>query len=142
MLSADHRHTHAHRPASQAERAAAWLSLACALHCLLVPVTMSVLPLVGAAGFALTERAELALSIGVVGSALLGLFWGYRRHRDLRVVLATLIGLTAYLVGHAYEESWVGLSLAVGGGLVLAGSAFLGGRLAHHCEDAQCAGST
>ena len=142
MLSGDHRHTHARRPASQVERAAAWLSLACALHCLLVPVTMSLLPLVGAAGFAVSERTEAMLSIAVVGSALLGLFWGYRRHRDVRVVLATLTGLAAYLVGHAFEGSWVGLSLAVAGGIVLAGSAFLGGRLAHHCEDAQCASST
>jgi hypothetical protein len=140
MVSRDTRHVHG-RPASQAERAAAWLSLACAVHCLVVPVAMSVMPLVGASGIALGEGAHTALTLLVVASALLGVAWGYRRHRDLRVVFATGVGLCAYLVGHFLEGSWQGVALAVSGGLLLAASSFLGGRLAHHCDDASCARS-
>jgi hypothetical protein len=127
---------------SQAERAATWLSLACAVHCLVLPLAMSVMPMLGASGIAFDHRTELALTVLVVASALLGGVWGYRRHRDARIVLASVSGLVAYLVGHLLEGSWVGVALAVCGGLMLAASSFIGARLAHHCEDAGCAHST
>src|SRR4051794_11114313 len=55
---ASHGHTHAARAAgtqgvrvsTRAERAATWLSLACAVHCLLMPIAISVMPLLGASG--------------------------------------------------------------------------------------------
>jgi len=126
--------------ASTAERAATWLSLACAVHCLVVPVAMSVMPLLGASGVTdLAPEAELALTLMVVTSAIAGVTWGYRRHRDGRVVLATGVGLAAYLIGHLHEGSWYGLGLGVAGALVLAGSSFLGARLSHACSDPGCA---
>lgn len=137
-------HVHAHDAAeraqmSTAERAATWLSLACAVHCLLMPLVITVLPLLGAAGLGELEPAgHLALTLLVVASALLGVTWGYRRHRDLRIVWATAIGLGAYLLGHWLEDSWYGLGLAVLGALTLAASSFVGARLSHTCRDASC----
>lgn len=140
MAPPSHTHVHPTSPASQAERAATWLSLACAVHCLVVPVAMSLMPMLGLSGFALSERVETLLTCLVVASALAAIIWGYRRHRDARVVLATTFGLGAYLSGHALEGSVVGLVLAVSGALLLAASSFIGARLAHHCEEATCAG--
>ncbi|MDB4973373.1 MAG: hypothetical protein JWN48_1714 [Myxococcaceae bacterium] len=144
MASRDaHRHTHRHAHevardplaagvSSRAERAATWLSLACAVHCLVMPVAISVMPLLGASGLTqLGPTAELVMTLLVVASALVGVVWGYRRHRDLRFVLATVLGLVAYLVGHAFEASWFGISLAVLGALTLAASSFLGAKLSH-----------
>jgi hypothetical protein len=111
------------------------------VHCLVLPFAMSVMPMVGASGIAFDHRTELALTVLVVASALLGGFWGYRRHRDTRIVLASAGGLAAYLVGHLLEGWWVGVALSVSGGLMLAASSFIGARLAHHCEDAGCAHS-
>lgn len=132
-------HVHPTSPASQAERAATWLSLACAVHCLVVPVGMSLMPMVGLSGFALSEGVEAVLTCLVVASAVAGVSWGYRRHRDARIVLATTFGLGGYLLGHALEGSAVGLVLAVSGALLLAASSFVGARLAHQCEEATCA---
>jgi hypothetical protein len=136
-------HPHRHGPARSErtlERAATWLSLACAVHCLVLPIAMSVLPLVSATGFSdLHPRAELALTIMVVASALAGAAWGYRRHGDTRIVYATGAGLLAYLVGHVFEHSWFGIALAVSGALVLAASSFVSARLTHSCDDASCA---
>jgi len=136
------------RISSRAERAATWLSLACAVHCLLMPIAISVMPLLGASGVtSLGPTAENALTLLVVASALAGVVWGYRRHRDKRVVYATGVGLAAYLIGHApghafgeaLAHSWYGMALAVLGALTLAGSSFLSARLSHACESAACA---
>lgn len=139
-MARSHLHVHTHPAPSRAERAAVFLSLLCAVHCLLLPVGMAVLPLLGAGGMLFSEGTELALGAFVVVSALLGAAWGYRRHRDLRYVLATLTGLVLYLVGHGFEHSWFGLLLSVSGALSLAASSFLGMRAAHHCEEDHCAG--
>jgi hypothetical protein len=122
------------------ERAATWLSLACAVHCLLMPLAISAMPLLGASGRLadLGPGTEMGLSVLVVASAGAGIIWGYRRHRDARVVLATGAGLLIYLVGHAYEDSWPGMVLAVLGALTLAASSFLSTRLSHVHDAAHC----
>ncbi|HKU36606.1 MAG TPA: MerC domain-containing protein, partial [Polyangiales bacterium] len=121
------------------ERAATWLSLACAVHCLVMPLAMGVLPLLGASQVSdLSPGVELLLSVLVVGTASIGVFWGYRRHRDARIVTATGIGVAAYLLGHLFEDSWPGVALAVVGALVLAASSFLSARLSH-VHDPHCA---
>ena len=126
--------------ASTAERAATFLSLACAVHCLVVPIAMSVMPLLGASGVTdLAPEAELALTLMVAASAIAGVTWGYRRHRDARIVLATGVVLAAYLVGHLHEAAWYGIGLAVAGALVVAASSFLGARLSHACSEPGCA---
>jgi hypothetical protein len=148
------RHDHSHAASEQqlrhegvsssrAERAATWLSLACAVHCLLMPLAISVMPLLGASGLThLGERAELVMTLLVVASALAGVSWGYRRHRDIRFVYATAVGLAVYLLGHSLghdqEGSWYAIGLAVLGGLTLAGSSFLSARLSHACSHATC----
>jgi len=125
---------------SHAERAATWLSLACAVHCLVMPLAISVMPLLGASGVThLGPTAEHAMTLLVVASALAGVVWGYRRHRDVRVVYATLVGLGAYLIGHAFEGSWYGLVIAVLGALTLAASSFSSARMSHaHSHDEAC----
>lgn len=123
------------------ERAATWLSLACAVHCLLMPLAIGVMPLLGASGglSVVGPGADLALTLLVVASAGAGVLWGYRRHRDARLVLATGTGLLIYLVGHVYEDSWPGVALAVLGALTLAASSFLSARLSHVHDAAHCA---
>jgi hypothetical protein len=116
------------------ERVAGWLSLACAVHCLLMPAALTFMPLVGASMAGGSPRVELALNAVVVASALLGGLWGYRRHRDGRVVVGTLVGLVVYLLGHGLDGSMVGPVLAVLGALVLASSSVLSARLRHAVE--------
>jgi hypothetical protein len=132
---------------SYGERAATWLSLACAVHCLLMPVVIGLMPLLGASGVThLGSTAESILTLLVIVSAVLGVTWGYRRHHDLRIVFATGIGLAAYLVGHVlvghvFAESWYGIGLAGVGALTLAASSFLSARLSHAAEHA-CSGAS
>lgn len=122
------------------ERAATWLSAACAVHCLLVPVASALVPLVGASGRAsmLDERYEDWLHVLVVGFGLMSLLIGYRRHREARIAAAMGLGLVLYLAGHAVEGAWYGVLVSVVGGLGLAAASFWSARRGHmhqaHCE--------
>jgi hypothetical protein len=120
------------------ERVTGFLSAACAVHCLLTPLVVAALPLVGSSGAALSGESELLLSALVLISGTATLVLGYRRHRDLRSV--GLIGgfLLLYLLGHARETSWYGTALSVVAGLGLAGASFWSARLGHS-HDEQCA---
>lgn len=116
------------------ERVAGWLSLACAAHCLLMPVLLTFMPLLGASLAPESAAFELVVNAVVVVSALLGGLWGYRRHRDVRLLGATVVGLAVYLIGHRLEGSTPGLVLAVLGALVLASSSVMSARLQHAVE--------
>jgi uncharacterized membrane protein len=117
--------------ASNVERAASWLSLACAVHCLVMPLALSALPLLSASPYQLDTNIDHALNVLVIVSAVAGSVWGYRRHGELRFVVASALGLAAYLAGHALEPRWYGVFAAVVGALVLAASAYFGARLGH-----------
>lgn len=128
---------------SSLERAATWLSAACAVHCLVVPVASAALPLVGAStGAALGGTVDHALGVLVVVGGLLSALFGYRRHQDLRLSLAMVGCIALYLLGHALEGTWYGTALAVGGGLGLATCSFVSARLGHahqHQHSDSCA---
>lgn len=59
----------------------ACLSFACAVHCMAMPLLITILPLIGL-GFLANERAELILITGAIGLAIGSLVWGVRHHRS------------------------------------------------------------
>jgi hypothetical protein len=128
-------------PARVLERTATWLSAACAVHCLLVPVASALVPLVGVSSDAsrLDERYEDWLHVLVVAGGLLSLLVGYRRHREARIAGAMALGMALYLVGHATEQAWYGVVISVIGGLGLAAASFWNARRGHaHAHGEHC----
>jgi hypothetical protein len=128
------------RAGAKLERAAAWLSAACAVHCLLLPLGAALLPLLGVSALgSLGRSAEVALSllvvVGGVGSALLG----FRRHRELWLSLVMAGCVLLYLAGHGLEQVWYGRALAIAGGVGLALASFASARLGHNHAPGSCA---
>jgi hypothetical protein len=112
------------------ERAATWLSAACALHCLLMPLVMTLLPALGATrAMSMSANLELGLTLFVVLSVSAGTVWGFRRHRDWKLTGAMLAGLGIYLLGHVYHSASFGQALSVLGALALATLSFVSARL-------------
>lgn len=119
------------------ERAATWLSLGCALHCLATPLLAAGLPLAGAsASFVHHPVLEVGLSALVLIGVLLTAVLGYRRHRDVRVLVALGAGLVLYLLGHV-GDGWPSRVVSIAGALSLSVASVASARLSHthseHC---------
>lgn len=123
------------------ERAAGFLSAACAVHCLAVPVASAVVPLMGAGNRAseLFHGLDPILSVFVVVGGALSALLGYRRHGDVRLSLIMVMCIALYMAGHLWEGVWYGNMLAVMAGLGLAAASFVSARMSHsHSHDASC----
>jgi hypothetical protein len=104
------------------------LSMACAVHCLVMPVLIPLLPLL-ASSFLTGETTESVILTATLLIAAPTLFRGYLKHRKFRVPAIFLLGLLflalrpgAFHHDHVHEgEVWhfvlaalAGLSLAIG----------------------------
>lgn len=95
------------------DRLGIWASSLCALHCLLLPILIPVLPFIGASFFAQDwfEKTILSLSMILGFWALLSGF--YRYHRQLYPLFSLLLGGLIYwnkdMFGHTYEPFTVTL---------------------------------
>lgn len=118
---------------SMLDKVGAGASFLCAIHCSILPVAVSLLPIIGLSWLAdeNIERCFLAIS------AFLGIFslcWGFSVHRKMHAlaVLATGIGLMA--VGHIAEDTTWGVVVAVAGGLSIATSHLINHKLCTTCH--------
>lgn len=108
----------------------ACLSVACAIHCLSMPLLIAVLPLIGL-GFFATERAELVLISGAIALAIGSLAWGVRHHRSWRALLVLIVALAFIATARtAVEGTFEVVFYSIGG--VLLASAHLVNR--HLCK--------
>jgi hypothetical protein len=120
------------------------VSLMCALHCLTVPLLVTVLPLAGAGVF-LGGSLEVLFIAASVALATGSLCWGFRRHRrwQMFIVLGaalTIIGVGRFLARESFE-----LVFVVMGAAVLAGGHLLNRYLCltcRVCEDKDARGGS
>jgi hypothetical protein len=107
------------------------MSTLCAIHCALTPMMATLLPVVGL-GILAGERAEFVLLALSVSLGITGLYLGYRVHRSRRALFTLAVGLCLLASGRV-AEGWecerIGMTLIVGGGLVVAASHLLNRRL-------------
>lgn len=118
------------------DRVGATASLVCALHCALMPLVITLLPLVGL-GFLADERVEWAL---VTLSAVMGttsLCLGFRQHRSRRAFAFLGIGLGMLATGRILEghvhSAW-GVVIVVLGGITLAVAHVINQQLCKSCR--------
>ena len=129
------------------DRAGAVASFLCALHCALLPLVITLLPLLGL-GFLSSEPVEWLL-LGV--SACLGVVsicFGFREHRSRRVwaLAGTSIALlvtarvAAHFVGHAHAHdwahgaAWLETAFMVAGGTLMMSAHWLNQKLCRSCR--------
>ena len=108
----------------------ACLSFACAIHCMAMPLLVTILPLIGLS-FLATERAELFLITGAIALAIGSLAWGVRHHRSWRAFLILIVALAFIATSRtAVEGSFEVVFYSIGG--ILLASAHLVNR--HLCK--------
>jgi MerC mercury resistance protein len=109
-----------------------FLSITCALHCLLTPLLVASVSL-GALGWLAGEGAEVTLLSAAATLAVVVLGWGWRSHRRLEslglfAVALILVSAGRFLVPEAAETPMV-----VAGGLSIALAHVLNARLCRSC---------
>jgi drug/metabolite transporter (DMT)-like permease len=116
------------------DKVGAWLGLTCAVHCLAMPLVVGVLPLLGF-GFLTQQSSEGVLLGAILVTALAGALWGYRRHRELRVVMAFIGAVGLVLISRVWGEHHpLGRALGIVGGLAIAGAHLVSARLCRSCS--------
>ena len=126
------------------DKVAIGLSLACALHCLVTPVIVSLYPSVITAGFQ-DERIHHVLLMFVIPISAFSLTMGCRRHRQLPVfslgAAGILVLVLSALLGHeAGGESLEVTGTLLGSGLVACSHLlnFKLCRASHGCGEHGC----
>ena len=111
-------------------------SLACAIHCALMPLVITLLPLIGLS-FLADERVEwglLALSAAVGTSSLC---LGFREHKSRRALTILSVGIGLVTLGRILETRHLGLwgvPAVVLGGVIIAGAHLLNRYLCQKCH--------
>jgi hypothetical protein len=93
---------HAHpnsNSATQSSRVGAWMSIACAVHCALMPLVVTVLPIIGLE-FLASHAIEVLILIGGLGFGAYGVAKAYfNHHRDFLPVGLLLAGSALVVAG-------------------------------------------
>ncbi len=111
----------------QLSKVGPWVSIACAIHCMVSPILLGLLPIVPA-----SEPIELAL-IGVsVVIGMITLVAGYREHRKARVLVLLAFSL-AFLGARFFIDERFETATVVTGALLMAIAQIMNVRLQRHC---------
>lgn len=110
----------------------AGLSLACAIHCMLAPVLVAVLPMLGL-GFLVDDMTEAVLLSLAAVLAVGSLCWGFRLHKSTRVFFPLGAALLLIAAGRLFAEDASEIVLVVAGAIMLAASHLLNRHLCRSC---------
>lgn len=110
-----------------------FLSLLCAVHCLLAPLLITLLPLAGL-GFLAGEQTEAVFVLTTFAVAVASLSWGFRVHRHQRVLLTLGAAAAMMLLGRfSLADSPYEIALVTTGAALLVVSHTLNLHLCRTC---------
>lgn len=122
---------------SWVDRFGVYVSAACAVHCLLLPLLIAAVPAVGVV-LLIGEGIETLLALAAVGLAVACLCWGFRIHRKKRLFLTFAAAAAFILAGQIFATGWWETGLVITGAVGLIGSHLLNRKLCRSCHT--CAG--
>ena len=117
------------------DQAGATASLMCAVHCAVMPLVITFLPLVGLA-FLSDPRLEWVLFAVSAAIGITSLRLGFLEHRSWRALAVLIIGLGTLATGRIAEAcalGWWAVPLVVAGGLTVAFAHRVNRRLCQSC---------
>jgi len=109
-------------------------STLCALHCAMLPLIFTILPIIGLSFLAepWLEYTIIACSV-FIGVLSLGL--SYLKHRQKTLpLLFMLIGFNLILTGHLLEEAFLGNLLTALGGFIIVVAYYKNWNFTKHCK--------
>lgn len=121
------------RAVGHLDKVGTWVSLGCAIHCVLVPFFITILPLLGLS-FLKEGPFEVGMIIFAVTVATLSLCWGSRIHGTHKTLLFVAAALVFFIFGHEHHSSAHWYFMATGGLCLVAGH-LLNRHLCRTCSD-------
>lgn len=116
------------------DRFGVYVSAACAVHCLALPLLLAVVPAVSLVVL-IGEGLELVFALAAILLAVACLCWGFRIHRKKRLFLTFAAAAAFILAGQFLAHGWLEVVLVVIGAFGLIGSHLLNRKLCRSCED-------
>ncbi len=117
------------------------LSAACLIHCLVLPLTLTLLPAL-AVGFLADEQFHRWLLVIIIPTSVLAIGMGCWKHRSAAVALTSLSGLAILLVGGLGGHEQFGETgeklLTTSGALIVAASHVMNQRLCRRAQSCAC----
>lgn len=109
-------------------------SALCAIHCAVVPLLLTTLPLVGL-GFLANPMVEWTMIILALVLGVLSIFLSYfRTHKRVLPLLLLLLGFAIIICGHIFITGWVESIVVPIGGLTIAAAHFVNFKYVGACN--------
>ena len=83
-------------------------SLLCALHCLALPVALSLLPALSGVAFLNSEVFHLWMLVLVIPTSVIGLLLGCKQHRRFKLLFIGAIGVLSMVLAVSVGEHYFG----------------------------------
>ncbi len=118
------------------DRIGATASLTCAIHCAIMPLIITLLPLIGLS-FLADERVEWGLLAVSATIGISSLCLGFREHGSRRALTVLSVGIALVTAGRILETSHLGIwgvPAVVIGGVIIAGAHLLNRHLCQTCK--------
>ena len=120
---------------SKLDSAGMTASILCAIHCAVVPLLITVLPLAGL-GFLANPLVEWSMIIFAlfIGTYAIGISYLRTHHRILPVILL-ISGFLVIIIGHVFVSGWREALVVPLGGLLIATAHFFNFRYTGACHN-------
>lgn len=120
---------------SKVDKLGATISGACAVHCAITPLLITLGPLLGLS-FLTDRRFETAIILLALGLASISLAWGFaKKHRQFLPLGIMLFGIAAISIAQFELLEFPEPALMAFGGLSIAVSHIVNARLCEGCND-------
>jgi hypothetical protein len=119
---------------SRLDNAGMTASILCAIHCAIVPLMITVLPLAGL-GFLANPLIEWSMIIFAlcIGTYAIGLSY-FRAHHRLLPIILLAAGFLVIIIGHLFVHGWHEAIVVPIGGLLIATAHFFNYRYSAKCH--------
>jgi hypothetical protein len=123
-------------------------SLTCAIHCTIMPLVVTMLPIIGLSLLA-TEEFEWMLLIGSAILGIVSLCFGFKKHKSFKALSFLSTGLVLIVIGrlthhHYHSLKFFHLDLYVlfliAGGILVSFSHWLNNKLCSSCTPCKISG--
>jgi hypothetical protein len=126
---------------NRAEKIGFWASVACAIHCTIVPIATISFPIIGISLIS-TEIFEWILLSASMVIGLTSLCFGFRKHKSLRAFSFLTIGFTLIVVARLLHDhnSKIGFhfdyinAMLIIGGILISMSYYINNKLCVKCK--------